>query len=472
MAKLSFMEKDSPLLEAGELLALEAVDQTGLAITSEGALVRAIHVIPPNPLILSPNDCQNMIAGFGHMLARLRPGQSVQFYCHATPVNLDEVLTEARTEVTKAAGPPPSEDRKPPDARSLSRWKLYGALEDSMRRHAEQQAAVRFDCYVIVPFVPDHQAAGNILRSYLSRSRLPTGALAQTPDAHMRAARASLAHTELLRSELDALGLPTHRLNGAEFVELLYRRFNPTSSDRARRRPAPVEILGSLDEITDEADAVARATELREAIASSALDFEHKRHAVIDSDLEQVIYASSTADATYFGWLFQAMLTREPFSLSVFVRALDRRSERQRVRMAARRTFAINRGAEARGRPPDFDRYAQEEEQQTLLREMAGHERTNLYDLSIYQAIRVRGPDPDVAELAEAVDYCAEQISSSSDARVNRGEFQQQLLWQTSLPLGRDLAGRTRKPVGHPGRLSGPAGEDRLPARPALGAAG
>ena len=41
------------LPEAGELLAVEAIDRTGLIVTSEGAFVRIFRVVPPNPLLMS-----------------------------------------------------------------------------------------------------------------------------------------------------------------------------------------------------------------------------------------------------------------------------------------------------------------------------------------------------------------------------------------------------------------------------------
>ena len=132
-------------------------------------------------------------------------------------------------------------------------------------------------------------------------------------------------------------------------------------------------------------------------------------------------------------------------AVSVYVHALDRRRERQRIKLGYRRLFAINRGAEQRGRVPDFDRYAQEHEYEQLLGEMAGHERASLFEVSIYQALRARGPAPDLAALAEAVDYCAEQIEAASDCKVNRGEFRQRELWASTLPLGRDVAGAARK---------------------------
>ena len=43
------------------------------------------------------------------------------------------------------------------------------------------------------------------------------------------------------------------------------------------------------------------------------------------------------------------------------------------------------------------------------------------------------------------MDYCREQIESSSDAKVNLGKWQQLELCESSLPLGRDVAGRSRK---------------------------
>src|ERR1700736_621154 len=128
------------------------------------------------------------------------------------------------------------------------------------------------------------------------------------------------------------------------------------------------------------------------------------------------------------------MLTREPFTLSVFIHALEPRRGRQKLKLAYRRLFTINRGAEQRGRVPDFDRYVQEREYQQLLGEMAGGAQASLYRVSIYQTLRARGPDPNLSGLAEAVDFCAESIESTGDCRVGRGEFHQHELWPSTLP--------------------------------------
>jgi hypothetical protein len=435
--------------EAGELLAIEAIDRSGLLITSEGAFVRYLQVTPPNPLILSREDQVATAAAYCQCLSRLRPDQCVQFYLEARPVDLASVLESSRAEVERWAGPPPQRgELSDTDPLALDRWRLYGAMEESLRLHADDQAAVQLNAYIVVPFVPSETSAAALLAGLKpSRGRLPTSALQRDLKSHQRALRESLAMVESIRSELDTLNLTTKLLNGQEVVALLWSRFNPSTSDsRPQPRAQHTEILGQLDQAIDAEEALAAAEHVRDSIVQSPVDFKSsKHHGEIERDAVQTIYAQTTADATHMGWLMGAMMTRQPFTLSVFVHALDRRRERQRLKLAYRRMFSVNRGAESRGRVPDFDRYAAERETEGLLAEMAGHERTNIFRVSIYQTIRARGPEPDIATLTEAVDYCAEQIEVASDCKVNRGTFEQEELWQTSLPLGRDIAARTRK---------------------------
>src|SRR5262249_8426733 len=134
---------DDGLPESGELLSIEALDRTGLAITSEGALGRILHVIPPNPLILSATDRARIASSFSQLAGRLRRGQTLQFYVQARPVTLDDVLLDSRREVAAWAGEPPAKGKPAQDPLSLSRWRLYAAMEESLRLHADHQAAVR-----------------------------------------------------------------------------------------------------------------------------------------------------------------------------------------------------------------------------------------------------------------------------------------------------------------------------------------
>lgn len=435
------------LPEAGELLAVEAVDRAGLLVTSEGALVRILAVTPPNPLIMSGADRAGVAAAYCHLVSRLRPEQSLQFYLQARPLDLDEILAASRREVSTWAGPMPEATRPARDELALSRWRLYAAMEESLRMHADQQAAMQLSAYVVIPYAPGRYSARALMQLVRPGGRkLPVSALERGLREHRRAVREALAQVDSIRSELDALSLPTRLLGGEEVLELLWRRFNPTLADSGARPPGLRAALSNFEEPVDPAAARERSRLLRELIAGSALDFSGSRkHARVDRDVEQTIYAATTADATYMGWLMGATMTRQPFSLSVHVHALDRRSERTKLKMGYRRIFSVNRGAESRGRVPDFDRYVQEREVETLLSEMAGHDRANLFRVGVYQSIRARGPEPDESLLSEAVDYCADQIQTASDCRVSRGEFQQKELWESTLPLGRDVARRTRK---------------------------
>jgi TraG P-loop domain len=431
--------------EAGDLLPVEAIDRTGLAVTSDGAFVRILNVTPPNPLILSEQERAKIAHGYCRLVSQLTAGQNLQFYVESRPLPLAEILDDARREVECTAGPPPA-SLEGEESLSLSRWRLYASMAESLRLHCDEQAAVRTSYYIVCPYVPVKRGARDVIRELLpGGGRLRTAPLKRPLKAHRRAARESLAFTEALRSELDRLAIPSRVLNGEEVVSLLWGRFNPTQADRAVKAPPDAtEILGDLDRPVDAREAREVARRLRGLIAQSPVDFTRSHHHVeIDRDVEQTMWVATTADHTYLAWMMGATMTREPFSLSVHVRALDRRRERAKLKMRYRRVFSVNRGAEARGRVPDFDRLEQEEESARLLREMGGHERTGLFDVSIYHTPRACGPEPDLAALGEAVDFCAEALSNCEVA-VNRGAHHQRRLWPSTLPLGRDTAKYSR----------------------------
>ncbi len=433
--------------EAGELLAVETIDRTGLAVTSEGAFVRVLQVTPPNPLILSEEERARIAHGYCQLVSRLRADQRLQFYVHSRPVKLKEVLAAARHEVECVAGPPPASlEDDATDELARSRWRLYAAMEQSLRLHADDQAAVETSYYVVCPHVPPRRGRRELLRELKPRRKgLLSGPMSRPLKAHRRAARESLAFAETIRTELDSLSIPSRLLGGEEFSALLWERFNPTQADRAVNTPQTGEVVGDLDRPVEQKEARTVAERLRALIARSPIDFDRSHHHVeIDHDVEQAIWVATTAENTQVAWLMGPMMSRQPFTLSVHVKALDRRRERNRLKMRYRRVYAINRGAEARGRVPDFDRYAQEQETSHLLRDMAGSDRASLFDLSIYLTLRAPGPNPDLAALAEAVDFCAEALTSTSDAAVNRGAHHQRRLWPSTLPLGRDIANYSR----------------------------
>jgi hypothetical protein len=438
--------KQQPLPEAGELAAVEALDRSGLLVTSEGTLVRILETAPKNPLVMAAGERVAVAEAFGHLVGRLRGGQSLQFYVEARPVQLDALVAQGKAE-TAAVAAELDASGEPERAAALRR--LGEAHERSLRVHADDQAAVDVRYYVVVPYTPEERSVRVDWRSLLpGKRRLATSSLERSLESHRRVVRESLRHTDAIRSDLEALDLSTRLLQGPDVAELLWRRFNPTSGDRSPLADASsLELLGELELVSDARAAAQAAAELRDLVAASAVDLTDQRYLRVERDLEQVLYVGSTPDATHFGWLLPALQAQRPFSLSVHVHALDRLRERARHRARHRRLFGVNRGAEQRGRVPDYEMRAQEDETEQLLLELSGQERAAVYEVAIYQSLRERGPEPDPLQLAEAADAASREITAASDAKVHRGEFLQAELWQSSLPLGRDIARRTRKYV-------------------------
>ena len=260
-------------------------------------------------------------------------------------------------------------------------------MEESLRRHADEQAAVELRAYVVVPLPAAARPTAHAALAGLRRSRLG-GARADARRCRRtggRCARARRTSTRCAPSSRRS-GCRCSQLDGEQVLRLLWARLNPTSADaagapaerggrgarRARRRARP--------------RAGARGPRWRCASGSrgSSLDFTRARHVRRGRARPRAGHLRAHAPRSRPRWAgcMGAMLTRQPYTLSVFVHALDRRRERQQIKLGYRRLFAINRGAEQRGRVPDFDRYAQEREYQELLGEMAGHDRANVFEVS------------------------------------------------------------------------------------------
>ncbi|MCA1697512.1 MAG: hypothetical protein LC790_00835 [Actinobacteria bacterium] len=437
----------APSEAAGALCAVEAIDREGLLVTSEGALVRVLRAAPKNPLVMSTVEREQAGHAFGQLASRLQAGQSLQFYVEATPVRLDALLERSEHEADRAIRAL-SDDR---EDRADALRRLHRALRESLERHADEQAAVDVAYHVVVPYLPDQTNRLDWRQLLGSGGRwLRTAPLTRSLESHRRVAGESLQLTDRIRGDLEALDLSTHLLSGPELLDLLWRRLNPTTADRTpQRRPGAreerLEVVGELDAVNDAREAARAAGVLRELVAASGIDWPDQRHLRVDRDLEQILYVATLPDATEFGWLLDAMQVQRPFTLSVYVHALDRLRERTRFKARHRRLFGVNRGAELRGRTPDYEMLAQEEELGELLKELSGHERSAAYEVAIYQSIRERGPTPDAVQLAEAVEFASRELTAASDARVNPGQLRQLELWQSTLPLGRDVARLARK---------------------------
>jgi hypothetical protein len=210
------------LREAGELLGVETVDRSGLVVTSEGAFVRTFRVSPVNPLLMSGEEREKAAGTLQRLISQLHADERIQVLVEGRPVNLAELVGESRREVEASAGPPPSRERPARDPLSLSRWRLHAALEESLRSHADSQAAVEVNHYVVVPFLPRQHVARAAL-AYARRGKLPTAPLERTVATHRRAVREHLGRVDALRSELEAEGMATELLDGEQIVQVVGR---------------------------------------------------------------------------------------------------------------------------------------------------------------------------------------------------------------------------------------------------------
>ena len=200
--------------EAGELVGVEAIDRTGAA-GHQRRRVRARAAgdaaEPADPRRRGPPA--RSPPGFCHLIGRLRPGQSLQFYVDARPVRLDDLLADARARGRgrrraragrRAAGA--RRDR----AVALAAVRGDGGVAAPARRRAGRRRAARLrrrsrTCRA----APRRARAGRPARAVLARPPLERGV-----GAHRRAVRESQAHVDALRAELEALGLPVRQLNG------------------------------------------------------------------------------------------------------------------------------------------------------------------------------------------------------------------------------------------------------------------
>ena len=68
--------KRGDLREAGELLGVEAVDRTGLVVTTEGAFVRIFRVAPVNPLLMSGEEREKAAGTFQRLISQLHADEA------------------------------------------------------------------------------------------------------------------------------------------------------------------------------------------------------------------------------------------------------------------------------------------------------------------------------------------------------------------------------------------------------------
>ena len=207
--------RDRDLPAAGELLAVEAIDQTGLIVTSEGAFVRIFRVTPPNPLLMSAPEREKTAATFQRLISQLKADETLQIYIDARPVNLTDCSPTAGARWRRAPGrcrpwrSPQAARRRSRNGGCTRRWRSRCACTPTSRPQCRCPATSW--C---------RSCRGRASRERRSRgpsaTRLPSAPLQRPVQAHRRAVREQLAHVDALRSELEADGMATELLDGEQ----------------------------------------------------------------------------------------------------------------------------------------------------------------------------------------------------------------------------------------------------------------
>jgi hypothetical protein len=423
------------------------VGEDGVLVREDGFYVRYLEVQPVNPLVRSEQACEQVADALGGVIGRLHAGQGLQLYVDARPVAVEELVARERAEVERAAAGVQAEEREGTGGGGIdgdgtggapaatvgvaeAMRSLGAAVEDSLRTHCEGVAAMAMRYVVVVPWRPGK----------LPRRR--AGVVRLGAEEHERALRDSGRHAEGLRRDLEAMRLAVRALGGEEVRELLHARVAGAEKAWRQRRN---ETMG-VEEVRKWALPVAGTWRRRHGATGgtdSGLDFSARGHVRVGDGVERVSYLAGVPEHTWLGWLMHLMQSPLPYSLSVHVTATDRLRERQAQRRRWKRLRGVNLGTAMRGRPVDPAAVEQEQEAEELARDLAVSAGAAIYRVGVY--LRLAEPEGDVEALAEQAGAVAREAMLVSDARLDGGVFAQRRLWEASLPLGRDAAGRTRR---------------------------
>ncbi len=415
----------------GDLLELTAIDEHGLMALADGGYAQALEVGAANPLTCDREAAQLLADGFARLFGRLPAQQGLQLIAQAEPLDVDAIVERDRTLTDRAVRTVTAAGES---ARAVAIDRFARAQEHTLRVHSPAVAAMRVRYFVVCPWLA------------AQRPRRRGGAVRRTVAEHARVIRDLERHVAGLQRDLEAIGIASRALPGREVCELLWTRFAPGPAAAGRSAPAVLgDLVGPLEDAGSPEDAGTLAAGLAAAICREPIDLHDPRGLRIGEWAEAVRYLGAIPEQTWLGWLLYLMSAPRPWTLSVHVTATDRHAERLRHRRRYKQIYGNNRGTEQRGRPLDPDQAAQEQEAEALDAELS-LSRAAIYHLSCYLALRDAGGDLDALdELHESI---GRELTSACDTHLHHGRGAQRQLWQATLPVGVDAAGRSRKFIG------------------------
>ena len=409
-----------------------------------------------NPLVMEPEQAERVSAAFAQIAARLPDRQALQLYVQATPLELEELLADESHRCEQAAGAAQDAgaDRASegdPQARRRS-----GAVDP--RQRAERSR--RWRCATSSCARGGRRAAPSAQRTRAARGGSARSCTSETCASRCatrracaptwkrwacaaRDARPAREVLDLLTAALTRAATRPGECPRASCTRTRSRARSPASSRRRRRaRRALAQAICSAPVVAGRARApagrrIARAGPAH--LAASRADMARLAaspdpgaaavHAQRACTGDRALSRADGAEAP-----LQAAVRRQPRSRAARAAAGPRRAAGRGGGSRA------DRGADARAPGPGS----------TASRSTS----------------RCATPRRTRSALAELAGGIAREVTMACDARVQHGPFAQERLWRSTLPLGRDVARRSRKYVEPQRRRQLPAGRRPAAAAP------
>ena len=416
-----------------------ALRDDGVILLPDGAPRAILQVDGVTFECRSPAEQDTLSAHFGHLATSLAPGQSVQILIESQPLRAAQVLPA----FFGALRPPPGPLRE--FTRAWEPW-LAGQMQ---RAHVPD---LRF--FVIVSPVPPRTRRG-----------LSAPGVGQALDRNLAGLEQAVAH---VAQQMTRLGLDTRRLGHDPVLELLWRALHPSgtplpaahaaqpqddgpllSGYRAvltdqgllwRKSKAPPRRWARLASTWPRRPPAPPATTRTEGLGAriTAVAVRETLEALsIDGQQSRTLFLLAPPEVTDPGWLEPLVSLSCPYRLALHLEGLDRTAERTRLKRRRGQWGVITTGATAHQGQADVDMQSAQAE--------AGQQATDLLDphrglvrAGLYLTLFA----PDAGELARRVAHATRVLATHIGAEVGRGTGHQLPLWQSTLPLGRDMARR------------------------------
>lgn len=438
---------------------IKAVGSDGTIVLDDGRMLLLVAVEPPNVDVMDEDQVAACFNSFMAMNKLLKSEEAIQFLVEGELVGIDEHMEHMRSQIEAVHGfdPMATDVRRSKELTEtqFSSWGVFSLLRESVQVAAAGELTMQRRCYIAVPWDPAKSNNNEILSAlpgFLNaaskrnaRTSARTNAEPRTVAEHRRYSRRARTRLGAFTGTLERQEIHCRVLGGVEALEYFQRRGQPTSTTHGRVVHTPTaDMLSDFGRPIDREQAERTAKQLRALLGSAPLNFRRsEHHGYVDQDVVQTTFLDGTPSSLSMFWLRSVIEMRQPFTLSLFLTGLDRLQEQQRLNRRWRQSARENERNAIKGNP-DPDSTAQEVEQAELAQRMAMDPMAGTLRTSLYLMVRSPGPDPDVHAVDQEVYEARAHVSRvTQGGTLNAGVRMQEILWQSTLPLGTDYAKRT-----------------------------